>query len=69
MEINVETRIIGICNVEICKVTMKLCTCYNSGYEYCNKHTFLVFIEGAFVAGTLMERARIPGVAGRCLAL
>jgi hypothetical protein len=69
MEINVETRIIGICNVEICNVTMKLCMCYNSGYEYCNKHTFLVFIGGAFVAGTLAERARTPKVAGRCFAL
>jgi hypothetical protein len=62
-------EIIGICNVEICNMTMKLCTCYNSGYEYCNKHTFLLFIGGEFVAETLMERARTPGAAGRCFAL
>jgi hypothetical protein len=67
--INVETRIIRICNVEICNVTMKLYTYYNSGYEYCNKHTFPLFIGGAFVAGTLAERARTPGAAGRCFSL
>ena len=67
--INVETRIIGIYNVEICNVTMKLCTCYNSGYEYYNKHTFLLFIGGAFVAGTLAKQARTLGAAGRCFAL
>jgi hypothetical protein len=48
---------------------MKLYMCYNSGYEYCNKHTFLIFIGGAFVAGTIMERARTHGTAGRCFAL
>jgi hypothetical protein len=32
--INVEMRIIEIYHVEICNMTMKLCTCYNSGYEY-----------------------------------
>jgi hypothetical protein len=48
---------------------MKLCTCYNSGYEYCNKHTFLIFIGGAFMVGTIAERARTPGAAGRCFAL
>jgi hypothetical protein len=47
---------------------MKLYTCYNSGYEYC-KHTFLIFIGGAFVAGTIVERARTPGALGRCFAL
>ena len=41
--INVETRISRICNVEICNVTMKLCMCYNFGYEYANKHTFFFF--------------------------
>jgi len=66
--INVEMRIIGICNVEICNVTMKLCTCYNSGYEYANKHTFLLIIEGAFVVGILAERARTPRAAGRWFA-
>ena len=66
--ITVETRIIGICNIEICNVTMNLCACYNSGYEYCNKNTFLLFIEGPFVAETLAERARIPGAAGWCFA-
>jgi hypothetical protein len=53
--INVETRIIGICNVEICNVTMKLCTCYNSGYAYANKHTFLLIIGGTFLARTLAK--------------
>jgi hypothetical protein len=67
--INVETRIIGICNVEICNMTMKLCMCYNSGYEYANKHIFLLIIWGAFVAGTLAERARTPGARGRCFAI
>jgi len=66
--INVETRIIGIYNVEICNVTMKLYTCYNSRYEYF-MHTFLLFIGGAFVAGTLAKQARTLGAAGRCLAL
>jgi hypothetical protein len=69
MKINVEMRITRTCNVEICNVTMKLYTCYNSGYEYCNKHTFLVFIGVAFVAGTLAERARTPGAAGRCFTI
>jgi hypothetical protein len=50
-------------------VTMKLYTYYNSGYEYCNKHTFPLFIGGAFVAGTLAERARTPEAASRCFAL
>jgi hypothetical protein len=45
--INVETRIIGIYNVGICNVTMKLYTCFNSRYEYCNKHTFLLIIGGS----------------------
>jgi hypothetical protein len=67
--INVETRIIEIYNVEICNVTMKSYTCYNSSYEYCNKHTFLLFIGGAFLAGTLAKQARIPGAASRCFAL
>jgi hypothetical protein len=48
---------------------MKLCTCYNSGYKYCNKSIFLIFIGGAFVAGTIAERAWTPGAAGRCFAL
>jgi hypothetical protein len=68
MEINVEIRIIGICNVEICNVTMKLCTCYNSGYAYANKHTFLLIIGGTFVAGTLAKWAQTPGATGRCFA-
>ncbi|KAL9403644.1 hypothetical protein Peur_000616 [Populus x canadensis] len=42
---------------------MKLCMCYNSGYEYANKHTFLLIIRGTFMAGTLTERARTPGAA------
>jgi hypothetical protein len=67
-EINVETRIIGICNIEIYNVTMKLCACYNSRYEYCNKNIFLLFIGGSFMAETLAERARIPGAAGWCFA-
>jgi hypothetical protein len=67
--INVETRIIGICNIEICNVTMKLYAYYNSGYEYCNKNTFLLVIRGSFVAGTLAERARTPRTAGWCFAL
>jgi len=62
--INVETIIIGICNV-----TMKLCMCYNSRYEYCNKHTFLLFIGGAFVAETLAKRARTSRPTSRCFAL
>jgi hypothetical protein len=69
MEINVEMRITGICNVEISNMTIKLYTCYNFRYEYCNKHTFFVFIGGAFVAGTLAERARTLGAAGRCFAI
>jgi len=64
--INVETRIIWICNVEICNVTMKLCTCYNFGYEYANKHTSLLIIRGTLVAGTSADRAWTPGAAGRC---
>jgi hypothetical protein len=55
--IDVETRIIEIYNVEICNMTMKLCTCYNSGYEYANKHTFLLIIRGTFMAETLTEQA------------
>ena len=47
---------------------MKLYTCYNSRYEYF-MHTFLLFIGGAFVAGTLAKQARTLGAAGRCLAL
>jgi hypothetical protein len=66
--INVETRIIEIYNVEICNMTIKLCTCYNSGYEYASKHTFLLIIRGTFVAGTLMEQAWTPGAVGRCFA-
>jgi hypothetical protein len=66
--INVETRIIGICNVEICNVTMKLCTCYNSGYAYANKHTFLLIIGGTFLARTLAKWARTPGAASRYFA-
>jgi hypothetical protein len=69
MELMLRREIIEICNVEICNVTMKLCTCYNSGYEYYNKHTFLLFIGGEFVAETLVERARTLGAAGRCFAL
>ena len=64
MELMLRWEIIGICNV-----TMKLCTCYNSRYEYCKNHTFLLFIGEAFVAETLEERAGTLGATGRCLTL
>ena len=66
--INVETRIIWTCNVEICNVTMKLCTCYNTRYEYANKHTSLVILEGTFVVGTSAKRARTSRTASWCFA-
>ena len=69
MELMLRREIIGICHVDICIMTMKLCTCYNYGYEYYNKHTFFLFIGGAFVAENLAERARTPGVVDRCFTL